>query len=121
MQEDVQVDEDLVKSFHLMWDHFPEVVQLTHKSFLVLAVNPAADRVGRKVGMICAKHGPPELHKGCKARQTVQQQKATWKATPPTQPGKIGSVTFWLPIEGYPDYYLHFAVGNTMDFTEPQE
>ena len=120
MQGGIQVDEKLLESFHLMWDHFPESVQLTHKSFLVLAVNPAAGAIGREVGMICAKHGPPEGHKGCKAQKTIREQKAAWKATPPVQDGKIGTVAFWLPIDGYPDYYLHFGVGYTKDYTEAE-
>jgi len=25
------------------------------------------------------------------------------------------AVTFWLPIEGFPDFYIHFAVSFTMN------
>ena len=117
MTKEIQVDEKLLESFHLMWDHFPECVQLAHKSFLVLAVNPAASLIGRKVGMICAKHGPPEAHKGCLAVAMFKKQKAMWKAAPPSEEGKLGKVAFWLPIEGYPDFYLHFGVGFQKDYT----
>ena len=118
MTKEIQVDEKLLESFHLMWDHFPECVQLTHKSFRVLAVNPAASLIGREVGMICAKHGPPEAHKGCLAGAMFKEQKAMWKAVPPLQDGKVGTVAFWLPIDGYPDFYLHFGVGYMKDYTQ---
>lgn len=98
-------------------DHFPEAVQLAHKSFRVLAVNPAASLIGREVGMTCAKHGPPEAHAGCLAQSTLKKQKAMWKATPPAKEGKVGTVVFWLPIDGYPDFYLHFGMGFMKDYT----
>ncbi|MDR3154622.1 MAG: hypothetical protein LBW85_10230 [Deltaproteobacteria bacterium] len=120
MKEDIHVDECLLKSFHLMWDHFPECVQLSHKSYQVVAVNPAAGAIGREVGMLCAKHGPTEAHRGCLAQKTLKHQMTTWAAAPPAQPGKVGSVTFWLPIDGYPDFFLHFAVGYVQDYTVPQ-
>ena len=121
MEKEIHVDEKLLESFHLMWDHFPECVQLTHKSFLVLAVNPAASLIGREVGMVCAKHGPPEAHKGCLAKSMLKKHKAMWKAVPPVQEGKMGTIAFWLPIDGYPDFYLHFGVGYMRDYTLPNE
>jgi hypothetical protein len=116
MTDQIQPDEELVKSFHLMWDHFPECVQLAHNSYPVIAVNPAAAPIGREVGMICAKHGPPERHKGCKAQQAIKEGEATWAASPASQAGELGGVVFWLPIDGYPDYYLHFAVGYSKNY-----
>jgi hypothetical protein len=120
VKEEIEIDDRLLESFHLMWDHFPECVQLAHKSFLVMAVNPAASIIGREVGMICAKHGPPAAHKGCTAQKTVREHKTTWKATPACEAGKLGTVTFWLPIDGYPDFYLHFGVGHSKDYLESQ-
>jgi hypothetical protein len=118
MKDPVQVDEKLLESFHLMWDHFPEGVQLADKSYKILAVNPAASLIGRKAGMICAKHGPPEAHKGCRAQEAAKEHKATWAASPAAQAGELGAVTFWLPIDGYPDYLLHFAIGYSKNYIE---
>ena len=56
MFDDIQVDEKLIEAFHLMFDHFPEGVQLAHKSKRVVALNPACEAMGRKIGMICATH-----------------------------------------------------------------
>ena len=41
MNDDFQVDEKLIEAFHLMFDHFPEGVQLAHKSKRVVALNAA--------------------------------------------------------------------------------
>lgn len=64
MNTELQVDEALIRAFHLMYDHFPEPAQLTHKSKQIVALNPACKAIGREVGMICIKHGPPEAHAG---------------------------------------------------------
>ncbi|MBQ6140137.1 MAG: hypothetical protein IJI54_02540 [Kiritimatiellae bacterium] len=26
------------------------------------------------------------------------------------------ATTFWIPVAGYPDYYVHFGIGVTIDF-----
>jgi hypothetical protein len=51
---------------------------------------------------------PLEGHKICKANNCIKNHTATyvkWK-------GNSGDiVTFWLPIDAYPDYFIHFSVG----------
>lgn len=98
----------LAESFRLMWDHFPGPCSLVHKSREVIAANPAARAMGREVGMICSKHGPPELHKGCLASKTLSSHEA--QQIQMERDGKKNAV-FWLPIDGHDDYYLHFAIG----------
>ena len=121
MNDDIQVDQKLVEAFHLMFDHFPEGVQLAHKSKRVVAVNPACQAIGRTVGMICAKHGPAEAHKGCLAHKTVKKHAASWAKGPEINPGGQTSVVFWLPVDGYPDYFIHFGVGYMKDYAIPPE
>ena len=121
MNDDIQVDEKLIEAFHLMFDHFPEGVQLAHKSKRVVAVNPACQFIGRTVGMICASHGPAEAHKGCLAHKTVKKHAASWKIGPQANPGGQSPVVFWLPIDGYPDYFIHFGVGYMKDYSIPPE
>ena len=114
MPDEIKADEKLIESFHLMYDHFPEVVQLTHKSKRIVAVNPACQAIGREVGMVCATHGPPEAHQGCLAAGAVRDQDAKWKPA-----GKEHTMAFWLPINGYPDFFIHFAMGYAVDFSKP--
>ena len=75
MSSSANVDEKLLKAFHLMYDSFPGVAQLNHKSKLIVAVNPAARAFAREEGMICHQHGSPAQHNGCLAEMTLQDKK----------------------------------------------
>jgi hypothetical protein len=121
MDAEIQVDEKLVEAFHLMFDHFPEAAQLAHKSKQIVALNPACEAMGREVGMICARHGPPEAHQGCLAHKAVKNHKAVWKRGSRVIPDGREPVVFWLPIDGYPDFYIHYAVGYTNTYAIPPE
>ena len=121
MNDDFQVDEKLIEAFHLMFDHFPEGVQLAHKSKRVVALNAACKSLGREVGMICAKHGPAEAHKGCLAHKTIKNHVASWKKGTESGPGGQEPVVFWLPVDGYPDFYIHFGVGYMKDYSLPSD
>lgn len=140
----VEIDPKLIEAFHLMYDHFPEPASLVHKSRLVMAVNPACQIIGRAPGMVCARQGAAEAHRGCLAGEAVRLHRARHKkiripvpasgeaggasspapAAPPANPrGPELSpprfrdiIAFWLPVDGQPDFYIHFAVGATMDY-----
>lgn len=30
-------------------------------------------------------------------------------------------ITYWLPVDGYPDIFIHFGVGVTIDYDEVPE
>lgn len=113
------VDSQLVEAFHLMYDHFPETVMLLHKSHEILAVNKAGKLSGLANGMFCNKQGKPELHQGCLAHKALKAQSAAWMKYPaPNRPDET-AVTFWLPVSGHPDIYVHFAVGNSRGYDAP--
>jgi hypothetical protein len=116
MEDNISVDDKLLKAFHLMYDNFPEPVQLTHKSKKILAVNPAGLASGKEVGLFCSKLGPPESHKICLAHKALRENTSKWVAVTKqtTPPRKF--VAFWLPVEGYPDFYVHFSCGNKIDY-----
>ncbi len=50
MTEQEQIEAKLSEAFHLMYDGLPEPVQLCHKTYRVVAVNPACESYGRKPG-----------------------------------------------------------------------
>ncbi|MDR2945682.1 MAG: hypothetical protein LBV79_02910 [Candidatus Adiutrix sp.] len=104
--ETTAVEAKLAEAFHLMYDSFPGVAQLNHTSKRIVAVNPAARAFGRVEGMVCSQHGSPEQHQGCLAGKVARQGQST--CLPPMADG-TGLSVFWLPIEGYPEYYIHFA------------
>lgn len=117
--EDIQVDDKLIEAFHLMYGYFPEGVQLVHKSKRIIALNSACASFGRHVGMVCSKHGPPEHHKGCLANKTLKGHKATWLKGPRMTPDAPEATIFWLPVDGYPDFYIHFGVHCMKHYSAP--
>ena len=110
----------LAEAFHLMYDNFPEGVQLTHKTKRIVAVNPAMRARGREAGMVCATHGPAESHRGCLAAKALQEQRPRWRQADP-KPNGLKPIVYWIPLPGHPDYFLHFAIGSQVDYTAAQE
>jgi hypothetical protein len=107
-------DQKLTDSFHLMWDNYPETVTLVYRDRTVIAINKAGEYAGsKKVGIKCSIVPPLESHKKCTANDCIKNHTAThvkWK-------GNLGDVvTFWLPIDDYPDYYIHFSVGAAIKY-----
>ncbi|MDL2263616.1 hypothetical protein LJC31_03080 [Synergistaceae bacterium OttesenSCG-928-I11] len=110
----IEVDEELLRAFHLMWDNFPDACTLIHRSREVVAVNPAAKRVPREVGMICAEQGSPKAHARCQANRALETNQ-TQAVRYVTREGKE-KLTFWVPINGYPDFYIHFGTRSIRDY-----
>ncbi len=105
---------DVIEAFHLMWGNFPESATLVHKSREVIAVNKACEKAGFcRPGMNCAKIGSPEIHQGCLANKALAAREAAHVFTPSPEGDVIG---FWLPLDGYPEHYVHFSVGASMDY-----
>jgi hypothetical protein len=98
---------ELIKAFHLMWDHYPKLCSLIHKSREVVAVNPACAHIDRKVGTICVQEQPPEKHAGCKANQALKTGDAQVLRRSKEDGAEL--LVFWLPVDGYPDFYPHFG------------
>ena len=112
------VDATVIDAFHLMWGSFPEPVTLVHKSREVIAVNAACESIGRVKGMNCATHGAPEAHKGCLANQALSTRQPAFKKL------KFGDreiISYWLPLAGYPELFVHFGVGVTIDYSAAPE
>ncbi|SFL93599.1 hypothetical protein [Pelosinus propionicus] len=112
------IDSKVIEAFHLMWGNFPEPVQLTHKNREIIALNAACQKFGRTEGMKCSTHGAPEAHKGCLANQALDTQQPTFKKI---KFGEREIITYWLPIEGYPELFIHFSVGVTTDYNTTPE
>jgi hypothetical protein len=110
--------EALEKAFQLMWGKFPEAVQLTYKDREVVALNEASLKLGRSTGTKCSSRGASEDHRGCLANQAMSTQQAVFKKI--TFKGKK-IITYWLPIEGHPNFFIHFALGNLIDYDNTPE
>jgi len=96
-------NEKLIEAFHLMWDNFPEAVRLTYKDRTIIVNNKASENTEWQVGIKCSSVPPLERHKFCKANETMKNCIPTYE--------KIGEmISYWIPIDGYADYFIHFAV-----------
>ena len=106
MSEKIEVDPRLIEAFNLMWGNYPAPASLVHRSKMIIAVNGACKLGGREPGMICAEWSSPDRHRGCLANQTLARQKPLSKKV--RLDGRQYTV-YWLPISGYPDFYVHFS------------
>ena len=96
--------EALIASFHRTWDAFPGIARLIDRQHRILASNPMAEKAGFIVGAMCAKIGAPESHKGCKmAKMFATGEPQTDQVIP-------GRIRGWFPVEGFPDFCIHFGL-----------
>ena len=100
--------EEIINSFSTMWGNFPEPVMLILKSREIVACNKVAEEAGTRIGTKCSTMEPPERHKGCEATKAFETHTAIYHRR---KIGLYDTYTFWLPIDGYPDYLIHFPVG----------
>ncbi|WP_321372363.1 hypothetical protein [uncultured Desulfuromusa sp.] len=107
------VDKSVIDAFQMMWGQFPEGVMLIDKRRNILAVNAACATLGFAEGMICSKMGSPESHKGCLANKALAEQKAKFRKI---SMNKKEFISFWVPVVGQDNIYLHFTVGMMVDY-----
>lgn len=103
----------LINAFMVLWDYYPEPVMLIDKKREIIALNKAGKDAGRFPGMKCSSLLPLANHKGCRANEALKKREYTYRK----RMGDFGDVvSFWLPIDGYPDYLVHFSVGATVKY-----
>lgn len=100
---DVDYDE-LIQQFHQTWDTFPGLARLITSKHMVLAANTIAAQAGFMPGTVCASVGKPENHKGCKLKAMFKTGLAQTDNVLPDR------VRGWMPVPGYDDVCVHFAV-----------
>lgn len=98
---------NVIEAFHLMWSKFPGPVTLVHKSRMIMAANPVGISLGRIPGIKCSTLPPASSHEGCLGNKALSENCAKLKklVTPEYQ-----RMVYWVPVEGYPDYFLHFSI-----------
>jgi len=107
------LDSKVVEAFQLMWGNFPDPALLINKSREIIAVNTACRTTGRVEGTKCLTYGVPESHKNCLANKALATQRAKFKKT---KRGERDIITYWLPLDGYPDIYVHLIIGAMVDY-----
>jgi hypothetical protein len=105
--------QSLINSFHLMWDNYPEFAILLHKDKVIVSVNKEGEKLGLVVGAKCESCLPAEVHRECKVGEVIKTHR--W-ARRIRQDENEGVIHFWVPIDGYDDYLIHFQVGANINF-----
>jgi hypothetical protein len=100
-------EKQVISAFDMMWGKYHEPVRLIHRSFTIIAVNEACQAAGGVTGVKCNTTNP-ELHKGCKAMEALKSNQP--KIVVSERDG-IQWTSFWIPVSGVPDYYIHFTNG----------
>ena len=107
-----ELSDETRRNFHLFCDNFPFPVMLVHKDRTILAVNRAGAAVGYPTGIRCVDMGQKEHHKGCLANQALAEQTAKRVVGYFDFAGAILD-SYWIPLAGSSDLYLHFAADIT--------
>jgi hypothetical protein len=85
---------------------------LVHKDRTILAVNKTAATEGYPTGVRCVELGKKEYHKGCLANQALSEQTAK-RVVAYTDFREAVLDSYWIPLAGSEDLYLHFAADIT--------
>ena len=107
MTDREETEKQLIKAFEMMWGNYNEPVRMIHRSYTVIAVNEACKAQGGVSGVKCNATNP-ELHKGCMATQALNTKEIKMIST---EREGILWTTYWIPVSGAPDYYIHFTNG----------
>jgi hypothetical protein len=104
MTDEITKNEEIILAFHKMWDSFPGIARLIDKRHLILASNKAAEEKGFIEGIVCARVGSPETHKGCMANLTLKTQ------IPRIDKRMGDKIRGWMPVKGREDLLVHFTL-----------
>jgi hypothetical protein len=104
---------EIIKAFHLMWDMFPSVVLLLRKDRTILACNRAAKDRGVLLGTKCYQlTGGDGIHKVCLGNAALEEGIGK-RSVGYYGPSKRFVDSYWLPISGEKDLFVHFAIDIT--------
>jgi len=110
-QEKIWTRGEVVAAFRKMWDPFPHIVLLLTKDRTIQAANAKVLEMGVRVGSKCFQlTGSKEVHEVCLANAALQENQAKRNVGPYAERFLD---TYWLPIAGEKDLYIHFSIDIT--------
>jgi len=92
----------------MMWGKYNEPVRLIDRNFNIVAVNEASKVMGDVAGVKCNATNSSQMHKGCKAMVALKTNVAQVMTS---EKDGIQWTSFWIPVSGFPDHYIHFTNG----------
>jgi hypothetical protein len=111
--ENTGVSPEIIKAFHLMWDMFPTPVFLLKKDRTIVDFNQTAKDRGVRLGMKCYQlSGDDCIHKECLGNSALEGGVGK-RSVGYYAPSKRFVDSYWLPIQGQKDLFVHFAIDIT--------
>jgi hypothetical protein len=109
----IEVSLEILKAFHLMWDMFPTPVFLLRKDRTIVDFNRTAKDRGVRLRMKCYQlSGDDCIHKQCLGNSALEEGVGK-RSVGYYAPSKRFVDSYWLPIEGQKDLFVHFAIDIT--------
>lgn len=103
-------EKKVLEAFKIMWNEYPEPAMLINRGKRVMAINWACRQVGPHVGAFCHEIGGcQDINNRCLINHCLESRKAVHIKVGNGQ--KQWSI-HWVPIDGCPDYCVHFFAGS---------
>jgi hypothetical protein len=111
--DNIEVSPEILKAFHLMWDMFPTPVFLLRKDRTIVDFNQKARDRGVRLGGKCYQlSGDDCIHKQCLGNSALEEGVGK-RSVGYYAPSKRFVDSYWLPIGGQKDLFVHFAIDIT--------
>ena len=114
-----EISNELRQNFHINWDNFPFPVMLIQKDRMILAINKTAQEMGIPEGTQCFNLADGAVCKGCQAGQALKEQSTKRNVSYNAAFEKVLD-SYWVPLAGEEDLYLHLNVDITEHASEQQ-
>ncbi len=114
-----EISNELRQNFHINWDNFPFPVMLIQKDRMILAINRTAQEIGIPEGVRCTDLSAGDGCKRCKANQALKEQSGK-RLVSYYEPMEKVLDSYWIPLAGEEDLYLHFGIDITEYVSEQQ-
>lgn len=111
MNQDVHDEEKkVIEAFKTIWNKYPEPAMLINRGKRVMALNWACREAGPSVGSFCHEiSGCQDVNNNCLINHCLDKRQA---AHIKINDGKKQWSIHWVPLEGHPDYCVHFFAGS---------
>ena len=102
------ISDEIRRNFHLFWDNYPAAVILIDRNRTIIEINKAAEERGYPVGVQCISMGEKKHHASCKLNIALREKSSVRNVEYIDFLGQVVD-TYWLPLAGEEDLYIHFA------------
>lgn len=105
-------EKKLIDAFNMIWSKYPEPAMLVHRGKRVMAMNWACRQVSSKLGSFCHEisgRACQDDRGSCLLKSCLDTRQAMHIKI---NDGRKQWSIHWVPVEGHPDYCVHFFAGS---------